>query len=456
MNCQAISIEEGQKSGFSRVLAVFTETFGFGRGAALATLVLISLVAILAGFWFSHSAPPHTIIMTSGPTGSGFETNAMKYRKLLARNGVTLKILPSEGSLENLHRLETPSFHVDIAFVQSGVSNGLNTNRLVSLGSIAYQPLLVFYRSAAPIELLSELKGKRLSIGPPGSGTRSLALTLLETNGIAAGGATTLVDLEPEEVAKALLEGRIDSAFLMGDSASSQIMRQLLRAPEIHLFDFTQADGYVRRIRNLNKLVLPKGSIDFGKNIPSHDVSLIGPTVELLARHDLHPALSDLLLEAAQEIHGGASLFQRRSEFPAPLEHDFPISSDAARYYKSGKGFLYRYLPFWVASLVNRILAVVLPVIFVLIPGLRIIPSAYRWRIRLRIYRWYRALLVLEKELFTDVRSQKSQELLVRLDHIETEVNKMKVPASFADQFYGLRGHIGFVRDRLLASTKSH
>ena len=117
----------------------------------------------------------------------------------------------------------------------------------------------------------------------------------------------------------------------MGDSASIDIIRKLMRAPGVRILSFMQADGYTRRIPYLNKMVLPEGSIDFGKNIPRHEVLLVGPTVELIARSDLHPALSDLLLEAAREVHGRAGLFKRQGEFPAPLEHEFPISPEAIR-----------------------------------------------------------------------------------------------------------------------------
>jgi hypothetical protein len=186
--------------------------------------------------------------------------------------------------------------------------------------------------------------------------------------------------------------------------------------------------------------------IDFGRNIPPEDVYLVGPTVELIARENLHPALSDLLLGAAREVHGRATLLQQKGEFPAPLEHDIRLSADAARFYKSGKGFFYRFLPFWLASLTSRIVVVFVPTIVLLIPVLRSIPYLYRWRIRTRIYRWYRALLSLERELFEASDPGKREQLLKRLDEIEEAVNQMKVPASFADQFYGLRGHIGFVR----------
>jgi TRAP-type uncharacterized transport system substrate-binding protein len=439
--------------GLTRVQAMFTETFGLSPAAALSAIIFVSVVIIVAGFWFFRSAPPDTLIITSGDDGSRFQRDAEKYAKILVRNGVKLKILPSEGSLENLERLENSSFHVDIGFVQAGVAKGKNNDKLVSLGSISYEPLFIFYRSNKPINILSQFSGKRLAIGEDGTGTQVLALELLAMNGIKPGGTTKLLEIDDDESQKALLEGKADAAFMMSDSASSKIMHDLLRKPGIKLFDFTQADAYTRRIGYLNKLVFPKGSIDFGKNIPDHDVSLIGPTVELIARSDLHPALSDLLLEAATEVHSRASMFQHRGEFPVSLEHEYRISSDASRFYKSGKSFLYRYLPFWMASMVNRILVVFLPMVLVLIPGLKSIPAIFRWRVKLRIYRWYRLLLVVEQDMIAHLTPEKRTKLLERLDRIEEEVNKMKVPASFADQFYVLRGHISFVRERLTSGT---
>ena len=446
----------GYKLSIARAHAAFMETFGLGRSVSLGVLLVVVLATALAVFWFVYSAPSNTITITSGPEGSVFQRNAGRYSKILARNGVKLKILPSEGSLENLKRLLNPSFRVDIGFVQGGVANGMNIDKLVSLGSISYQPLLVFYRGARPVDLLSQLDGKRLAIGPEGSGTRSLALALLAANGIEPGVPTELVDLEADDAAKALTEGRVDAVFLMGDFASPQIMRNLLLTQGIHLLDFIQADAYTRRITYLNKLVLPKGSVDLGKNMPSHDVHLIAPTVELVARANLHPALCDLLVETATEVHGAAGLLRRQGEFPAPLEHEFRISPDASRFYKSGKGFLYRSLPFRFANLVNRILVVFVPLIVLLIPVLRIIPGLYQWRMKLRIYRWYRALLMLEQGLVADVTPEKHDELLSRLGRIEEAVNTMKVPASFAEQFYVLRVHINFVRDRLEKSTPAH
>ncbi|OQA30158.1 MAG: NMT1/THI5 like protein [Betaproteobacteria bacterium ADurb.Bin341] len=439
---------------YGRLQLLFWETFGFGTAATLCTVLFTVLVVLVAGYWFFHSAPPNTITITSGDEGSVFHRNAKRYAKILQREGVTLNILPSKGSLENLKRLADPKSKVDVGFVQAGVAKNQNTENLVSLGSIAYEPLYLFCRADKAYRLLSQFEGKRLAIGEEGTGTNVLALALLELNGIKPGGATTLLGMEDQDAEKALLEGKIDGAFMMGDSASSRTMRDLMKQPGITAFHFSQADAYTRRIRYLNKLVLQEGSIDLGKNIPSHNINLLSPTVELLARADLHPALSDLLLEAAREVHGRAGRYQKKGEFPALIENEYTLSPDAQRYYKSGKGFFYRYLPFWMASLLNRILVVVVPMLLILIPGLRSIPLIFGWRIRLRLLRWYRLLLTLEGDLSREDAHENHEELIQRLNRVEQAVNKMKVPASFADQFYTLRSHIAIVRTRLSGGPK--
>lgn len=433
----------------TQVLSTFTENFGMSRTAAAGTVLFIAAVIFAAVFWTIHSAPPRTLTITAGPAGSSYQRIAELYRGMLASNGITLKILPSEGSVENLQRLSDPAFKVDLGFVQAGESENGKDSKLLSLGSISYQPLLIFYRSSTAVDLLSDFAGKRLAVGAPGSGTRTLALTLLGTNGIHSGGTTTFLDLDADEAAKALLDGKVDAVFLMGDSASAQTMRALLRAPGVQMYDFKQADAYTRRFAYLNKLELPRGSIDFGKDLPPHDINLIAPTVELVGRAKLHPALVDLVLEAAHDVHKKPTLLQHRDEFPAPIEQELKINPEASRYYKSGKTFLYRSLPFWLASLVNRVLVAFVPMILLLIPGLKVVPALYKLRTQLRIYRWYRSLLRVERDLFGDVSAEKRAELRRRLDHIEDSVNRMKVPASFAGQFYGLREHIGFVRGRL-------
>jgi TRAP-type uncharacterized transport system substrate-binding protein len=445
--------KEDQGPGFTGLATICTEYFGLNRAVSLAVVGLFAVIVCFAIFWFIRSAPPRVITITCGPAGSAFDTNASKYATILASNGVTLKILHSQGSWENLKRLEDPKAHVDIGFVQGGIADGTNTANLVSLGSISYEPLLVFYRGTNTITFLSQFEGKRLAVGSEGSGTHLLAMALLETNGISPGGSTVLEDLDAGDAAQALLAGTVDAVFLTSDSASSQTMRTLLRAPGVQLMSFEQADAYTRRFNYLNKLRLPEGVIDFNKNLPPHDVWLVGPTVELVVRPDLNPAMSDLLLDAAQTVHGKASIFQSQGEFPAPLVHEYTISPDALRYYKSGKKFLYREMPFWIASLVNRVMVAFVPIVLVLIPALRLFPAAYRWRAQLRIYRWYRKLLVLERDVALAQNPSQQEDFVRRLDEIETVVLAMKVPASFANLFYSLREHIDYVRAKLASRS---
>ncbi len=434
-----------------RNLAKLNAIFGRGQVMSMSVILLIGLAVSMSILIFMNSAAPNTITIASGPNGSVFQKSAEKYKKILAKEGVTLKIVPSEGSMDNFKKLSNPKVAVDVGFVLGGEVNGADVGNLVSLGSISYQPLMIFYRGGSK-NLLSDFKGLRLDIGQEGSGTHTLALTLLKANGIEPKDGTIFVDTVSGDSARALLENRIDAIFVMGDSTSTDMMRELLHTPNIHLFNFTQADGYTRRINYLNKLELPKGSLDFGKDIPAEDTYLIGPTVELIARNSLHPALSDMLLEAAREVHGTPGIFKKRGEFPAPQEHEFRISPDATRYYESGKSFLYRTFPFWIASLIARVLAVIVPVALLLIPALKMAPAIYRWRVETRIHRWYRALLELERDAFKpSVDPKRREEILRHLDHIEYAVNKIKVPASFGNLFYGLREHINFVRDGLIS-----
>jgi TRAP transporter TAXI family solute receptor len=415
-------------------------------------IILLTAIVIGVAIWIVRPAPPDTIIIASGPIGSTFRVTAEKYGKILARNGVKLRILPSGGSLDNLRMLSNPAVKVDVGFVQGGVSKGMNLDQLVSLGSVFNEPLALFCRADVPVERIAALTGKRLAIGPEGSGTRVLALILLKANGIEPGGSTNLLDLGGEEAADALIGMKIDAAFLMGDSATPAMMRKLLWTPGVQMVNFSQAEAYTRRNPYLNRITIPMGAFDFGKNVPAQDIQLIAPTVELVARESLHPALSDLLIEAAREVHGRATLMQHAGEFPSPQEHEYRISDDARRYYSSGKSFFYRNLTFWLASLMDRLLVVVVPVIVLLIPGLKLAPALYSWRIRSRIYRWYGILIALERSLLAEQSPEERQALLKKLDEVEAGVNKMKVPTSYSEQYYVLRYHIMFVRDRYRAA----
>ncbi len=435
------------------------ELFDIGPWVAFTVLAIATSVLIAASVYFVKSAPPKTVTITSGPEGSMGFRQATRYAKILERNRVKAHILPSKGSVENLERLNGAAPKADIGIVQTGStavsrSSGrretvseLNPayENLITLGSISYQPILIFYRGAK-IENLSALSGKRVAVGPLGSGTRNISLSLLAANGITEDGKTRLLDLDAEDASELLQAKKLDAAFVMGESATGPIMRALMRSNEVRLFSFRQANAYTRKFDYLNKLELPEGGIDLGKNIPAEDVVLLAPTVELVAHKDLHPALIELMIDAAKEVHGRPGMFQKRGDFPAPVEHSIRLSEDASVYYKSGKGFLYRTLPFWLASLLSRLVIVFLPLLVVMIPMLRAVPAFFQWIARLRIRKRYRELRLLEQDFLLEKDPARKDELRRHFDRIEDEVNQMRVRASFADQFYMLRGHIDYVR----------
>ena len=438
-----------QKTGFS-LRTVTSRDF---LTVMLPVLLVIAAAAVVA-VKVMQPAPPSAIRFVSGPPGSTFRTNAEKYKKRIEAHGVKVEVIDSQGSLENLARLAAPKskVQVDVGFVQAGLHEGTDISTLVSLGTMFPLPLLVFERLPETADRLTDLKGKRLAVGPEGSGTRWLALTLLKDSRMDK--AVTLVPAAGEEAARLMEAGEIDAAFFMGDTATTEIMKKLRAVPGVHIMDFRQADAYARVYEYLDKLTLPEGAMDFADNHPGHTLHLVSAPAELIARADLHPALSDVLIAAAREIHGASGMFRDAGEYPKQIEHDIPLSEEAERYYKSGGQFLYRRLPFWLASLIDRVLVVLLPLLVVVVPATRLTPQIYRWRVRSRIYRWYGALMAIDREVLNSARAPDERERLgKRLDEIEQAVNDLKTPPSFADQLYVLREHVGLVRGRLKGSA---
>ena len=428
----------------------------------LGPILLASAAAIWLTLHFVRPAPPNTLTLSSGPPGSSFALLAQRYRAILARNGITLKVLPSEGSLENLERMRRPGSHVDVALVQAGIGSGeaasgqADRGNLVSLGTMFYQPLVIFYHAAKPLSRLSQLWGKRIAIGKPGSGTRALALALLAANNVTPSAPTRILDAEGAAARNALLSGRADAVFLTGDSTPPAIIGAMLHARGVRLFDFGQAAAYVRRFPYLHRIDIPAGAFDLGQNLPPRPITLLAPAVELIAHSGLHPALVDLLVGAAQQVQGGANVLHAAHVFPNEATYRYPLDSEAARYYRSGdKSFMYRHLPFWMASLADRILVVLLPAFVVLIPGLRYLPQLYGWRVNSRIHRRYGELMALERESLEALSPERRAELLERLREIERSAIVRKIPGSHAEQLYQLREHIAFVRRNLARSRVS-
>jgi TRAP-type uncharacterized transport system substrate-binding protein len=431
----------------------------------LAVAIGLMAIVVTSVVWVTvriiRPAPPSTLTISAGPEHSRFWVAAQQYKTILARNGVTLRVLASSGTLDNLTRLAAPASHVDLGFVQSGltrVSDVLAPNTvhagLMSLGTVSNWPLFVFYRGPT-LTRLSQFAGKRLAIGREGSGTRQIVLLLLRANGVESDDNARMLPIEGEDAVNALLAGTIDAAFLRADSARPALMQKMIRSADIRLFDFTQAKAYTRTFPYLSQFEVPMGAFDLADNLPPEPTATIETTIELVARDTLHPALSDLIIEAAGEVHGGASLLQEAGEYPRPVAHDFPLSPDAARYYKSGKSFVYRTMPFWLASLADRLIVLVVPIVVILIPALRFVPPLYAWRVKSRFYRRYGELIALERGVFDDPSELNFVRFATKLDGIERDLNKLRMPLAYSDSFYALREHIGYVRAQVEALRRA-
>lgn len=425
-------------------------------------VVLPSILLLAGGFWlaaqFIRPAPPKQLILSTGGDSGAYQRFAMRYKEVLKRYDVELIEKPSAGSMENLQRLRDNNFTVDAAFIQGGTAHATDGDTLASLGSLYYEPLWIFYRTELArkipgheFDAISQLKGRRIAIGANGSGTQVLALEMIEANGIAAA-PTQLINMEGLAVVDALQNGQIDAAMVVGPTQSA-VVWSLLFTDGVSLMSLAHADAYTRFFPHLDHLTLPRGAVNLVSNIPAHDVSLVAPMATLIVRDDTHPALIDLLLQAATEVHGDAGLFQKPGEFPRATQVDFPLSKEAERYYKSGKTFLQRYLPFWAATLIDRLVVMLVPVLALLIPIVKFAPALYSWRVRSRIFRRYGELKFIETELDLEPGRHSRDEWLERLDSIEMDVNHMTTPLAFSDMLYTLRGHIGLVRETILRKT---
>lgn len=416
-----------------------------------------SLLLVVAGFWiaskFIRPAPPDYLIISTGGEGGAYQLYAARYRQILTRDGIELRERPSAGALENIKRLRDPTEEVDVAFVQGGSERGAEDDTLVALGSFYYEPLWVFYRGKEDIDRLTQLKGRRVAIGPEGSGTRKLALELLEASGV-ADAPTQLLDYGGLAAVQAIQEGKADVVFVAG-AAQSAAVWSLLYSENVKLMNFSQAEAYTRRYSYLSKVVLPQGAIDLMRNMPARDVTLVAPVATLVAREETHPALIDLLLQATAEVHGEPGLFQKPKEFPKPTQVDFPLSKEADRFYKSGKPFLQRYLPFWAATFIDRMVVMLIPIFAVLVPLIKIAPQLYGWRVRSRIYRWYGELKFLENELEQSPAAHSQADWLAKLERIERGVEHLPTPLAFSDQLYTLRSHVDMVRTIIVRKTAS-
>ncbi len=425
----------------------------FGRSTIKDAIwsVLPILVAGIAASWIAYHyidpAPPRRLVIMTGAEDSSYQDFARDYKEILAEDGIELVIKQSNGALDNHQHLRDSRSDVDLGFLQDGLNEPATDNEVepVSLGSISYEPLWVFYRAKQPITRFSGLAGKRVAIGHEGSGTKLLATRLLLESGVTADN-TRFQAIGRDQAAAELLAGRTDAVFFIGEP-DSPIVKQLAADPAVRILNLDQTSALVRHFPYLHELRVPHGLIDIRHNLPSEDITLLATTTTLAARENVHPALISLVMKAMHETHSEAGLLHGANEFPSPKDVDLELSKDAEHYYKSGPPLLQRYLPFWLATLIDRAALVLLPLLAVLIPVLRAVPQIYNWRIQRHIYRWYGELSFLETQLRTQPGDAES--MLKQLDHIEEKVQKAKLPLKFAEHAYGLKEHIDYVRRRI-------
>ena len=414
--------------------------------------------AFLVAAHFIKPAPPDTLTLTSGAPDGAYHAFALRYRGVFEREGVKLEIKPSSGSVENLVRLKDDAANVDAGFVQGGLGLlSLNSQRqpeaetaLFSLANLFYEPVWLFYQGRQELTQFSQLKGLRVAIGAQGSGSRKVALELLAAAGVTASNAT-LSD-EGSRAARELLEqGKLDAVFLIA-APEAPVVQALLKLSKVRLMSLAQADGYARRFPYLVPVTLPRGVVDLKNDIPARDVTLLAGTANLVVRDDVHPALAYLLLEAAVEVHGAPGLLHRPGDFPTAKATDFPLSSEAKRYFQSGRPFLQRYLPFWLANFIERMLVLLIPLVAVVYPVVKALPEIFFWRQKNKIFKWYGELKFLEDDLARESMTPEQRAAhLARLNAIESEAAALHVPLAFADRVYTLRGHIAYVRGHLAA-----
>jgi TRAP-type uncharacterized transport system substrate-binding protein len=404
------------------------------------------------GLTVGNPFPPKTITMATGPEGSAYREYGLRYQEILARSGVKLRLIPTAGGADNLVLLNAPQSGVDVAFIESGLTSRKQSPELVTLGAVTVEPLWLFFRGHQKGTVAERLLGKRISIEPKGSATQVLARRLLELNGV-ADTSLTLLDLTPEQSADALLRGQIDGAVML-TSWQAPAVRKLLEADGIVLEGYPRADAYLALSPVLDKVILPTGVADLARNIPPNDVTLLAVESNLVVRSDMHPALQYLLLEAASEIHGGRDVFHPAGRFPSPGTIDLLLSNQARTYYKTGRPFVYQYLPFWVAGLAERLLILLIPLFAVVLPLVSVLPRLFAFVTERRIFVMYRELKLVEQALETSGPIA-IDELAATLEDLGHRANHIWVPLTYSQRLFILKSHIALAHEQLEKRQKA-
>ncbi len=421
---------------------------------------VLAITLLVLAYWWLDPNPPNRVVLATGPAQSAYEAFGKRYAEILAKDGITVALLASEGSAANLDLLRQGK--ADLGFVQGGTStySEADAEALTSLGSLFVEPLWLFYRESAPgqvqgerktkaasvrvLDSLTQLQGLRVNVGTAGSGVPSLMDKLFESNRMEPASVRTS-NLDQTAATVAFLGGELD-AIVFASAPESLMVQMLLQTPGVKLMDFPQGEAYAKRFAFLSTVRLPQGVVDLAGNSPPEDVNLVAPTTSLLARSDTHPALVQLFAQAGNVIHGPAGWFKSAREFPNRDNNELPISKEAERAIKNDAPLLQRYLPFWVANLVERMWLVMGIIIAVMLPLSRIVPPLYAFRVRSRIFRWYGQLRNIENRA---EGMQDTGPLLDELNQLENRAEKITVPLSYTDELYALRNNIHLVRKKL-------
>jgi TRAP transporter TAXI family solute receptor len=418
-------------------------------------MILSISIATLIGTYvlFVEAPPPKRIVIATGSKEGAYHRFAERYRDLLKADGITLELRETKGSVENLQLLQDDDSEVRIGFVQTGVADPNSAEDLEALATLYREPLWIFYRGTELVDRLTQLDGKRIAIGPEGSGTRVVASQLLAANGIDPGN-DEYVSFGGNEAATALEQRELDAAFFVAGIDAAYIPR-LLKNPRIHLVELAQAAAYARQFRFLSTVTVHEGLIDLEHDIPSSDRALIGPSATLVAHKSLHPALIPLFLRVVSRVHQKGDLLSNVNEFPTPQLTDLPLSADADRYFRTGPPVLQRFLPFWLASLLDRLKIMIIPLIMLMMPLFRVAPPLVRWQTRRKIYMWYAELRKIDQKTIDGMSTDEARQCVDRLHRLEQQIAHVGVPLSYMEEYYNLRLHLDLVRSRVRSIAQS-
>ena len=413
-------------------------------GPATLLIVAVFVVAIR----YIAPPPPKVLRFAAGASDGFYHDDAMAYKTALAAEGVDVVLVNTEGAVDNLHKLIDDS--VDVALVQGGLTSELPdtdaAKQVVAIAGLFYEPVWVLLRPGLHVRHIAGLKRRRIAVGIDGSGTLVLAQQLLAANNLGAADVT-LLKLSNDDALAELDKGDIDAAFFVAGAPSPK-MTNLLARKRAFIMPFDDADAYLVRFPFLTSVPLPIGAVSLAADVPPTNMTLIAPTAMLLARDDINPAIVTLLLRSASRLEGGRQIFAPAKTFPTLENLDFPTQSDAQRFFDRGPSLLFRYLPFWIAVWIERMVVLVVPLV-TLLPVVRLAPPLYRWQVQRKIYRWYTRLRHIELEVEAAKTPEQRSKLRQELDDAQLRLTNIKLPVAYAQQLYMLREHVDFVRARL-------